>query len=204
MPMVSRHRLAIAVSILLTLAGTVPARAGDPGAQLTEQIAQVFKTLDDPALKSTDKEGERRVAVRRIVDDGFDFGETARRALGRHWEDRSAAERERFVQLFSGLIDRAYLRRVDKLDGEQIVLVGSAVNGDDATVQTRVVTRDKSQMPVEFVMLRTPADRWRVWDVRVGGMSLVGSYRAQFHKIIVAESYDALVRRLESKVAGEP
>ncbi len=138
------------------------------------------------------------------TDTVFDFDVTARRALGRHWEERTAAERERFVQLFSGLIDRAYLRRVDKLDGEQIVLVGSAVNGDDATVQTRVVTRDKSQMPVEFLMLRTPADRWRVWDVRVGGMSLVGSYRAQFHKIIAAESYDELVRRLESKVAGEP
>jgi phospholipid transport system substrate-binding protein len=202
--MLSRHRLSIVVSVLLTLAGVVQARAADPGAQLTEQLAQVFKTLEDPALKSADKQGERRIAVRRIVDDVFDFGETARRALGRHWEERSSAERERFVRLFNGLIDRAYLRRVDKLEGEQIVLVGSAVNGDDATVQTRVVTRDKSQMPVEFLMLRTPADRWRVWDVRVGGMSLVGSYRAQFHKIIVAESYDELVRRLESKVAGEP
>jgi hypothetical protein len=34
-------------------------------------------------------------------------------------------------------------------------------------------------------------------------MSLVGSYRAQFNKIIRASSYDELVHRLEGKTRGD-
>jgi phospholipid transport system substrate-binding protein len=194
----------VTLVLALAVAGPGLARAGDPAIQLTAHVSEVFKTLDDPALKTGGNEVERRLAVRRIVDDVFDFGEAARRTLGRHWEQRTESERERFVKLFTDLIDRAYLRRIDHLDGEQLVLVGSAVDGDDATVQTRVITRDNSQMPVDFLMTRAADDQWRVWDVRVGGMSLIGSYRAQFNKIIVGESFEELVRRLEAKTAAQP
>jgi phospholipid transport system substrate-binding protein len=201
--MLSRPIVLILLAVALALAVAVPARAGDPAADLNDHVTRVFQTLQDPTLQAPDKDTERRLAVRVIVDDLFNFEETARRALGRHWTERSPAERDRFVVLFVGLIDRAYLRRVDKYEGEQVVVVGSAVEGNEATVQTKVITRDNSQIPVDYLMARTPDDRWRVWDVRIGGMSLVSSYRAQFHKIIVGESYDELVRRLEAKVAGQ-
>ena len=202
--MPSRAFVVTLLAVAASLAIAVPAYAGDPATNLSEHVAAVFKTLQDPELQSPDKDTERRLAVRRIVDDLFDFNETARRALGRHWTERSAAEQDRFVHLFTDLIDRAYLRRVDRYDGEQVVVLGSAVQGDEATVLTKVVTRDNSQIPVDYLMARTPDDRWRVWDVKIGGMSLVGSYRAQFNKIIIGESYDELVRRLEAKVSAQP
>ena len=201
--MSSRSLVLTLAAIALILAVAVPAHAGDPAAYLSDQVAAVFKTLQDPALQASDKDTERRLAVRRIVDELFDFRETARRALGRHWAERSPAERDRFVHLFTELIDRAYLRRVDRYDGEQVVVLGSAVQGDEATVQTKVITRDNSQIPVDYLMARTPDDRWRVWDVKIGGMSLVSSYRSQFNKIIIGESYDELVRRLEIKVTAQ-
>jgi phospholipid transport system substrate-binding protein len=201
--MSSRSLVLTLAAVALTLAVAVPARAGDPAVYLNDQVAAVFQTLQDPALQASDKDTERRLAVRRIVDDLFDFKETARRALGRHWAERSPAEQDRFVHLFTELIDRAYLRRVDRYDGEQVVVLGSAVQGDEATVLTKVITRDNSQIPVDYLMARTPDDRWRVWDVKIGGMSLVSSYRAQFHKIIIGESYDELVRRLEVKVTAQ-
>jgi phospholipid transport system substrate-binding protein len=201
--MSSRSLLVTLAAIALTLAVAVPAHAGDPAVYLNDQVAAVFKTLQDPALQASDKDTERRLAVRRIVDDLFDFRETARRALGRHWAERSPAEQDRFVHLFTELIDRAYLRRVDRYDGEQVVVLGSAIQGDEATVLTKVITRDNSQIPVDYLMAHTSDDRWRVWDVKIGGMSLVSSYRAQFHKIIIGESYDELVRRLEVKVTAQ-
>jgi phospholipid transport system substrate-binding protein len=201
--MSSRALVVTLAAIALTLAVAVPARAGDPATDLNDAVVAVFKTLQDPELQASEKDTERRLAVRRIVDNLFDFKETARRALGRHWAERSPAERDRFVHLFTELIDRAYLRRVDRYDGEQVVVLGSAVQGDEATVQTKVITRDNSQIPVDYLMARTPDDRWRVWDVKIGGMSLVSSYRVQFNKIIIGESYDELVRRLEVKVTAQ-
>jgi phospholipid transport system substrate-binding protein len=197
----ARLVLAAALMTLGIFAGPYPAVAGAPGEQLNDGIQRVFANLQDPALKAPSKETERRLAVRRIAEELFDFEETAKRSLGRHWQDRSPEERQEFVRLFTELIDRAYLRRVDRYDGEQVVIVSDAIDGNQAVVQTRIVTRDKSEIPVEYLMHRTGEDRWRVWDVKIAGMSLVASYRAQFNKIIHAESYGDLVKRLQVKSA---
>ena len=196
-------RLVLATTLMALLALTAPgaALAAGPGEKLNDGIQRVFAILQDPELKAAGKEAERRMAVRRIADELFDFEETAKRSLGRHWQDRSPEERQEFVRLFTELIDRAYLRRVDRYDGEQVVILSDAVEGNQAVVQTRIVTRDKSEIPVEYLMHRTGEDRWRVWDVKIAGMSLVASYRAQFNKIIHAESYGDLVKRLQAKSA---
>ena len=191
--------LVVALTTVVILAAPGSALAAGPGEQLNDGIQRVFANLQDPDLKT--KDTERRLAVRRIADEVFDFEETAKRALGRHWQDRSAEERQEFVRLFTELIDRAYLRRVDRYDGEQVIIVSDAIEGNQAVVQTRIVTRDKSEIPVEYLMHRTGEDRWRVWDVKIAGMSLVASYRAQFNKIIHAESYGDLVKRLQAKSA---
>ena len=195
----ARTVLAAALMTLILLTAPGSALAAGPGEQLNEGIQRVFANLQDPDLKT--KETERRLAVRRIANEVFDFEETAKRSLGRHWQDRSSEERQEFVRLFTELIDRAYLRRVDRYDGEQVIIVSDAVEGNQAVVQTRIVTRDKSEIPVEYLMHRTGEDRWRVWDVKIAGMSLVASYRAQFNKIIHAESYGDLVKRLQAKSA---
>ena len=194
-----RTVLAAALFTLVILTAPGSALAAGPGEQLNEGIQRVFANLQDPDLKT--KDTERRLAVRRIANEMFDFEETAKRSLGRHWQDRSAEERQEFVRLFTELIDRAYLRRVDRYDGEQVIIVSDAVEGNQAVVQTRIVARDKSEIPVEYLMHSTGEDRWRVWDVKIAGMSLVASYRAQFNKIIHAESYGDLVKRLQAKSA---
>jgi phospholipid transport system substrate-binding protein len=202
MPMTTaRSVLAAALMTLVISAAPGTAAAAGPGEQLNDGIQRVFANLQDPDLKAPSKETERRLAVRRIAEELFDFEETAKRSLGRHWQDRSSEERQEFVRLFTELIDRAYLRRVDRYDGEQVIIVSDAVEGNQAVVQTRIVTRDKSEIPVDYLMHRTGEDRWRVWDVKIAGMSLVASYRAQFNKIIHAESYGDLVKRLQAKSA---
>ena len=196
-------RLVLATALVTLVYSAAPdsAAAAGPGEQLNDGIRRVFAHLQDPDLKAPGKETERRLAVRRIAEELFDFEETAKRSLGRHWQDRTPEERQEFVRLFTELIDRAYLRRVDRYDGEQVIIVSDAIHGNQAVVQTQIVTRDKSEIPVEYLMHRTGEDRWRVWDVKIAGMSLVASYRAQFNKIIHAESYGDLVKRLQAKSA---
>jgi phospholipid transport system substrate-binding protein len=195
--------IVLAAAVLTVVLALAPgsASAGGPSEDLNNGIERVFASLRDPDLQAPNKATERRLAVRRVAEDVFDFEETAKRSLGRHWQERSPEERREFVSLFTELIDRAYLRRMDRYDGEQVVIVSDTVDGNQAVVQTRIVTRDKSEIPVEYLMHRTGDDRWRVWDVKIAGMSLVGSYRAQFNKIIHAESYGDLVKRLQAKSA---
>lgn len=193
----SRSLRVLVLAVAAVALAAPAARADGPAAQLNAHIERVFETLKQVP------EPQRQAEVRRIAFEIFDFNETARRALGRHWTERTDGDRERFVRAFTALIDHAYLSRVDRYNGEYtVVVVGDAVQGDEATVRTRVVGKDGSEMGVDYRMLRAGGDeRWRVWDVSIGGMSLVSSYRAQFNKIIQVSSWDELVKRLEGKAA---
>jgi len=195
-------RQAVALVAALTLLTAGEALADGPAADLTTHIDRIFKTLENPALKTPARVAERRAIVRAIADDIFDFGESARRALGRHWDERTPEERTRFVRLFTDLLDRGYLSKVELYDGEQVVVTGETIEGDAATVQSVIVTNDGSRTGVDYRMHRGGDARWRVWDVQIAGMSLVASYRAQFHKIIRTSSWEDLMRRLETRVSG--
>ena len=98
-----------------------PAVAGPPTDTLREYTEAVQKVLDDPALKADDRRHERRAAVRKLAIEAFDVQETARRALGPHWQPRTPAEREEFVQLFADLLEHTYIAKIDLYGGERDV-----------------------------------------------------------------------------------
>src|SRR5687768_6980157 len=105
-----------AVVAAFVLGGVSLAVAGVPTDTVRDYTDAVVKVLEDPALKVEDRRAERRAAVRKIAIDVFDVQETARRALGPHWQQRSPQEREEFVQLFAELLERSYINKIDLLD----------------------------------------------------------------------------------------
>jgi phospholipid transport system substrate-binding protein len=190
--------LSLVIAILLA----VPAWAGPPTETLRKSIEEIFALLDNPSLKGARNVAERQRALRALAEDTIDFREAARRTLGASWEARSTAERDHFVKLFADLIDHGYLGRVSH-DGERILYDDELVTGAQAIVRVRAVARSGDVTPVLFAMREGDDGRWRVFDVSVGGMSLVGTYRAQFSRIIRVGSYEDLVSRLESKTKAD-
>jgi phospholipid transport system substrate-binding protein len=188
----------VAVLVALLVARTTAGAADEPAQQLRRNIDRVFVALGDSRLSPAD----RQASVRRIAQESFDFEETARQALGRHWAARTAAERAEFVRLFTDLMERAYLSKMETYDGEQVEILGETVDGGEAVVRSRVLTRQAAEIPVDYRMRRGADERWRVYDVHVAGVSLVANYRAQFNKIIRTSSYDTLVDRLRAKEAA--
>jgi phospholipid transport system substrate-binding protein len=195
-----RHAgLVVAVAFAGVVVAVAPARAGAPLEQLRLQVDRVLKLLDDPELKKETKAKDRRVAVRKIANEIFDFSETAKRSLGRHWQARTPAEREEFVQVFTDLLERSYISRVELYGGEKIQYVSDTIeDGDQAKVQTKLVTKGGGEIPIEYRMHKK-ADRWLVYDVIIEGVSLVSNYRTQFNKIIQTSSFQELVKKMKSK-----
>ena len=186
---------ALVLTLALVLAAP-PARAGEPMDQLKAQVDRVLKLIDDPALK--DKPKDKRVAVRKIADDIFDFGETAKRSLGRHWAARTEAERDEFVKLFGDLLERSYISKIELYGGEKIQYLSDRTEGDQASVLSKLVTKAGADVPIEYRMLKK-GDRWLVYDVIIEGVSLVSNYRTQFNKIIQTSSYAELVKKMKSR-----
>jgi phospholipid transport system substrate-binding protein len=192
------YTVALSSLLALVIATAAPVSAGEPTDQIRQRVDDVVKVLEDPAMKS--KPAERHAAVRKIAEDIFDYPDTARRALGPHWNPRTPQEREEFVRLFAELLDRAYIGKIELYQGEKVRYVGDSVNGDDAIVKTRIVTKKGSEVPVDY-RLHLKDGRWLVYDVIIEGVSLVSNYRTQFNKIVQTESYQALVQKLKAKEA---
>jgi len=191
-------RLALACSLLVAPLAAREADAGAPTDQLRSQVDRVLKLLEDPALQAPDKARERRVAVRKVADEIFDFGETARRALGRHWAARTPEERDEFVRLFGDLLERSYISKIELYGGEKIQYVSDRIDGDTALVQSKLLTKNGSEVPIEYRMLKK-AERWLVYDVVIEGVSLVANYRTQFNKIIQTSSFQELVKKMKTR-----
>jgi phospholipid transport system substrate-binding protein len=183
---------------LLVLAAAGGAWAGAPTDQLRGAIDRVIKTLDNPALKGDSKVGERRTAVRKIANDIFDFGEIARRSLGRHWQGRTDKEREEFISLFGDLLERSYISKIELYGGEKILYTNERMDAEVAVVSTKIITKNGTEVPIDYRLLRR-GDRWLVYDISIEGVSLVSNYRTQFNKIIQTTSYGELVKKMRAK-----
>ena len=192
------HALALVTALLLVGHGPDRAWAGAPTDQLKSQIDRTVKILEDPELKKPGRQRDRRAAVRQVANDIFDFSETAKRSLARHWAPRSQAEREEFVQLFGDLLERSYISKIELYGGEKIRFVGEAVDPDGAIVKTRLVTRQETEIPIDYRM-HARGDKWLVYDVLIEGVSLISNYRTQFNKIITTSSYQELVKKMKTK-----
>ena len=187
------------VSILAVCVGRA-AWAGPPSDQLRVQIDNVLKVFADPELQKDGKSQERRVAIRKIASDIFDFTEISKRSLGRHWQARTPAEQAEFVGLLTDLLERTYVSKIEGYTGEKVAFVGEALDSGVATVRTKIVTKQGTEIPVEYRMYEA-GNRWLAYDVSVEGISLVGNYRTQFNAVIQKNSYQELVKTMKAKQA---
>ncbi len=119
-------------------------------AALLVGLVAALQGLSQTTSATPEAAERRRTEIRRAADSLFDFTEMSRRALGRHWADRTAAERDEFVRLFTDLIARSYIGKIDRYAGEAIAYTGERVDGDEASVRSQVVTAKGSQIPVEY------------------------------------------------------
>ena len=197
----SRHQACLisTVSVLLALSSLSRVWAGPPTDQLREGVDGVVRILRDPALAGEQRGNQRRAAIGRAASEIFDFGEMARRSLGPHWEKRTPAERMEFARLFTELIQRSYIAKVDQHgSAARVTFLGDTVDEDYAVVRTTIPLSNGSIMPLDYRM-HSAGGRWQVYDLSMDGISLLANYRAQFNKIIQRSSFQQLIAQLAAK-----
>ena len=187
-----------ALAAWLLLASANPASMATPTEVIRVAIEQVVQVAEDADLGRPAAAEQRRLEIRRIAENLFDFQEMARRSLARHWTDRTAEQRDEFVRLFADLLERVYFGKLENYSAERMVYVGETVDGDYATVRSKIITGRKGELPIEY-RLHLVGSRWAVYDVLIDGMSFVSTYRAQFNRVIQTSSYDDLVQKLRTK-----
>ncbi len=169
----------------------------DPTQQLQpflDRVIEVLSTTTDDEVGNKSKVDH----VMALATEAFDFGEMSKRVLGRQWRTLTPEQKEQFEELFTELLKYAYVTQIDKYSDQEVKYVRQRIKGKRAQVETIVVDSDK-EIPVSYIML-LKADKWRVYDVVVEGVSLIRNYLEQFQEILRKDDFEGLTHTLEKKV----
>ena len=181
---------------LTALTFMVSAAFANPTEQVKKTVDDVVRIVADKEMKKN--EVKRRQALRKAISSMFDYGEMAKRSLGKHWNVRTAAEKKQFTELFATLLENSYAGKIESYNNEKIVYIKDIVDADHAEIKSKVVTANRDEFTLDY-RLSNQSGKWMVYDVVIEGVSLVSNYRSQFNKNITANGYDKLVKKLQSK-----
>ncbi len=187
--------------LLLAFCAPALALAGGPSDQIRQTTDKILAIVQDPALKGAGKDTERQRQMRRMIDERFDWASMARSAIGKHWRELSEPQRAEFTGLFSELIEKNYMSKIESYSGEKILYKGDKVDGTYGVVDVVISTLKGTDIPVSYRVLKKGAE-WLVYDVSIEGVSLVNNYRSQIGAVLNSSSYDTLISRIKAKIAA--
>ena len=170
------------------------------GSEITSQlkgtIEKVIKIVKDDALKK-DKQA-RRAALRKIIDERFNYRQMVMRSLAKNWDALSDQERQEFTALFKSLLENSYASKLEAYRDEKINYLDEIIKGKYALVKTEVV-RKSTTIGVDYKLIQENGN-WQIYDFVIEGVSMIRNYRSQFTKIIRRDSYEVLVQKLTDKI----
>ncbi len=176
----------------------------DPG-RLIDTVAQaILRELDAHRAEYRQDPAKMNALVDRVLLPHFDTDYSGRLVLGRHWNNSSPEQRQRFVAAFYHSLLNNYGTALLDFTGERLKVLpykGDAA-ATNATVRTQVRKNDGTLVAVNYSLHRT-AKGWMAWDVIIEGISYVKSFRDDFSAEIEARGVDALIGRLEKQSGGK-
>ena len=194
------------VLILLILFFVIPVSASNmaDGAFdfVSSSVDKVLTILRDPIYKEEPNREAQRQKLRTVVEGLFDYDEISVRVLGRERKTFTPEQFDEFSALFTRLMEKIYLNRIQEYSDEKVVYGKSTMLSENkAEVETNVITASK-QIPINYRVIYKNGE-WRGYDVFIEGVSLVKNYRSQFNKILQNKTPADLLQQLHEKVNEE-
>jgi phospholipid transport system substrate-binding protein len=189
----------VAFIIIVFLMVPLCVYAGPPLEAVKTQVNKVMDVLRDSSLKGEAGKKVKREKIRNISENMFDYTELSKRTLGQNWSKLNAGQQTEFLGLYKKLLEDAYADKIIAYTDEKVVFgKETALSEKTAEVQTTIITK-KADIPIYYRVIQKGSD-WKVYDVVIEGVSLVGNYRNQFKEILLNKTPDALIDTLRKKV----
>jgi phospholipid transport system substrate-binding protein len=133
----------------------------------------------------------------------FDFSRMTRLAMGRNWRLASPAQQQALTAEFKTLLVHTYSASLAQYRNQQIEVDPLHVAPGDTAVTVRSSVQKPGTEPVQinYDLAKEPAG-WKVYNVRVDGMSLVITYRDTFANQVRDSGIDGLIKALTAKNAS--
>src|SRR6185436_19883025 len=200
-PTARARNLISALLAAALLLGAGPARAQEAPDVLVKNV-----TLEVVDLISKDKEikSGNRAKLIQVIDakvlPHFNFAAMTGLALGQNWKKATPEQKKRLTEEFRTLLVRTYASALAAYSEQKLEFrpLRAKPTDTDVTVQVRVLQAGAQPVPIDYSMEKT-AGGWKVYDVMVGGVSLVANYRTEFNNVVREAGIDGLIKNLGTK-----
>jgi phospholipid transport system substrate-binding protein len=199
-------------SILLLVAGAaatvvgpgLPVASGQAAAEQSPAAELIKRTagrvLD---LVMTKTGAAREAGILGVLETDFDLNYMARSALGKHWNQATPDQRERFLKAAANAEAHAYARRFGQYGGQTLRVDPSMpkVRGDGVSIVNSTLTQtDDEPLAIQWEV-HNGGQGARIVDVRIGGVSMVVTRRAEYNSFIQAQGgrVEPLITELEAR-----
>jgi phospholipid transport system substrate-binding protein len=135
----------------------------------------------------------------------FDRRFAASAVLAKHWRTASDEQKERFVTAFYTTLLQRYAEGILEFDMDRVEILPYRGDASKRTteVKTRVKLDDGAWVPVHYTLVNRN-DTWRMFDVKIEGVSYIINYRKELESEIRRSSLDAVIERLEHDAGMVP
>lgn len=181
---------------------TSVAFAGDvaPDAQVksvTEEVLDIIRK--DKDIQSGNSKKAQELIEAKVLPN-FDFNRMTALAVGREWRTATPEQKKALTDEFHTLLVRTYSNALTAYKNQSIDYKPFKMAADETDVVVRTEVKQPGAKPVsiDYSLIKKDGD-WKVYDVIVGGVSLVTSYRDQFKQEITNGGVDGLIKSLQTK-----
>jgi phospholipid transport system substrate-binding protein len=193
------HRLVI-TTVLLCLALAPPAaRAAAPGEVVQEAVDLLAEGLDGRKEELAADKDALYAFIDGILMPRFDRRFAAGAVLGKHWRKASDEQKDRFVEAFYLTLLHRYADGILEFDTDRVEILPYKGDARKRTteVKTRVRLDDGKNIPVHYTLVNRE-DQWRMFDVKIEGVSYVVNYRKELESEIRGSGLEKVIVRLET------
>ena len=167
-------------------------------------VKNVTLEVVDLIAKDKDIKAGNRAKLIGLIEDKvlphFNFVAMTALALGQNWRKANAEQKTRLADEFKTLLVRTYASALAAYSEQKFDFrpLRAKPTDTDVTVQVRVLQPGAQPVPIDYSMEKTAAG-WKVYDVMVGGVSLVANYRTEFANVVRGSGIDGLIKDLAAK-----
>lgn len=200
----SLTKFTMLIAVLALSAAAVPSFA-----ESLSEPEQLVKNASDDMLKAlrehkTELEQDPNKIyglVEQILMPHFDFEKMSKLALGKNWRVANKEQQQRFTEEFRLLLIRTYSTAMLEYTDEEIRLLPfrGDISKKRVNVGMEVVQPSGPPIPMALSLYQNKAEAWKVYDVKIDGISLVTNYRSSFANEIRNGGMDKLIEDLAKR-----
>jgi phospholipid transport system substrate-binding protein len=191
---------ALLLLALALAAPLLPAQEVEPSALLQSATVEVIAAMK----QDRDLHGGQPKQVAGLIQTRvlplFDFSRMTQIAVARNWRLATPEQQAALTSEFKTLLVRTYSTALSSYRDQVIEFRSMHTAPADSEVTVKSVVKQSGTAPIamDYDMEKTPAG-WKVYDIKVAGVSLVTTYRDSFSDKIRDGGVDGLIKALEDK-----